>query len=305
MLLKDKIPAGYIFGKIKYELLFTVIYTVAVWFLYTRLHLSHLAMSLSVPAILGTVLSLLLGFRSNQAYDRWWEARQVWGSVVNDSRSIARQILTFVGQEYESEEVRLFRARFIMRQIAWTHSLGQSLRGKDGLEGLERLLTPQEYAHLQHYNNVPAALLALHGKDLTTALNEEWINRYQQVAIDEMITRLCDAQGKCERIKNTVFPVTYSLYIHFSLVLFIGLLPLGLIEYFDVFVVPAVTAIAACFLLIEKMAIHLQDPFDNKPTDTPVTTIATNIERELKQMVNENATDNVPQGRQKEQFYIM
>lgn len=305
MLLKDKIPIRYIFGGIKYELAATVVYTIVLWFLYTRFHLSHLAMSLSVPAILGTVLSLLLGFRSNQAYDRWWEARQVWGSIVNDSRSVARQILTFAGRDYHNGEVKNFRERFIKRQIAWAHSLGQSLRGHSGLGGIEEFLTIEEYRHLEHYKNVPAAILALHGSDLKTALAEQWINRYQQVAMDEMLTRLCDAQGKCERIKNTVFPVTYSLYIHFSMILFIGLLPLGLIEYFDVFVVPAVAAIAACFLLIEKMAIHLQDPFDNKPTDTPVTTIAKNIERELEQMIDDRYYSPVQASKGKEEFYIM
>jgi len=82
---------------------------------------------------------------------------------------------------------------------------------------------------------------------------------------------LFDAQSKCECIKNTIFPSTYSINIHFSLLLFIGLLPFGLIDYFGVAEIAAVTAISASFLLIEKMAIHLQDPFDNKPTDKPVT----------------------------------
>jgi putative membrane protein len=90
--------------------------------------------------------------------------------------------------------------------------------------------------------------------------------------------------GKCERIKNTVFPVTYSLYIHLSLLLFIALLPFGVIEYFGMLEVPLVVAISACFLLIEKMAIHLQDPFENKPTDTPMTAIAKNIEKNLQQL---------------------
>ncbi|HSC37270.1 MAG TPA: bestrophin family ion channel, partial [Chitinophagaceae bacterium] len=93
--------------------------------------------------------------------------------------------------------------------------------------------------------------------------------------------------GKCERIKNTVFPSTYSLYIHFSLLLFMGLLPLGLVEFFGYWAIPLTTSIAACFLLIEKMAIHLQDPFENKPTDTPVTAIARKVEQDLRQMLRD------------------
>lgn len=304
MLLKDKIPASYIFGKIRYELLLMVGYSFLIWFLYTRLDMKEVTIPLSVTAIVGTVLSLLLGFRSNQAYDRWWEARQVWGAIVNDSRSISRQVNTFIHKEYDDEATAQFRARFIKRQIAWTYALGQMLRGKDALSGIDRLLSRSEYEYLNGYSNVPAGILALHGRDLKTALDRGWINRYQQASVDEMITRLCDAQGKCERIKNTVFPVTYSLYIHFSLLLFIGLLPLGLVEHFGIIVVPIVAAIAACFLLIEKMAIHLQDPFENKPTDTPVTTISKNIERDLRQMMHEEEII-IPANQVTESYYVM
>ena len=95
-------------------------------------------------------------------------------------------------------------------------------------------------------------LLYAHGKDLRHALEEGYLNRYQQMEIDKTLTRLCDAMGKCERIKNTVFPSTYSLYIHFSLLLFIAMLPFGVIEYFNFLEVPLVLAISASFLLIEK-----------------------------------------------------
>jgi putative membrane protein len=94
--------------------------------------------------------------------------------------------------------------------------------------------------------------------------------------------------GGSERIKNTVFPVTYSKYINMTINLFILMLPFGLIEFFGYIEIPLVIAIAASFLLIEKMAIHLQDPFENKPTDTPTTTISRTIERDLCQMLNDN-----------------
>jgi putative membrane protein len=131
-------------------------------------------------------------------------------------------------------------------------------------------------------------LLDQHARDIKLALDKGWINSFQHVELDRTLTRLTDAQGKCERIKNTVFPVTYSLYIHFSLLLFISLLPFGVIEYFGFFEVPLVVAISASFLLIEKMAIHLQDPFENKPTDTPMIAISRGIEKNLCQMLREH-----------------
>ena len=306
MLLKEKIPLQYIFGKIKYGVLGVLAYSLFVWVMYHNFHFVRIAIPLSVPAMLGTVISLLLGFRSNQAYDRWWEARHIWGAVVNDSRTLARQTLCFIDKEYKEEAVDKFRKRFVNRQIAWTYSLGQHLRDRNPMQGMEQWLEKSELEYLAGFTNKPAALLNLHARDIAIAMNEGWMNRYQQVELDRTISRLCDAQGKAERIKNTVFPSTYSLYIHFSLLLFIGLLPFGLIDFFGWAEILVVTAISACFLLIEKMAIHLQDPFDNKPTDTPVTAIAGNIERDLKQMIREPfMADVTPSVKEKETFFVM
>lgn len=287
MLLKKNIPLRYIFGKIQYELLVILIYTTIIALLHEFDRVLPISIPLAIPALLGTVISLLLGFRSNQAYDRWWEARHIWGAIVNESRTLARQILTFTDVAEEGDDVQYFRDRMIRRQIAWNYSLGQSLRGMNPMQGMEKYFSKRELESLSHYTNVPAAILEMHGRELKKALENGWINRYQQVELDRTITRLCDAMGKCERIKNTVFPHTYSLYIHFALMLFISLLPFGVIEYFGFLEIPLVMAVSASFLLIEKMAIHLQDPFENKPTDTPMTTIARNIERDLRQMVRD------------------
>ncbi|MBN8861799.1 MAG: hypothetical protein J0H92_00420 [Sphingobacteriales bacterium] len=287
MLLKKNIPFTYILGKIKRELFVITLYTIAIAILYENYHITRISIPIAIPAIMGTVISLLLGFRSNQAYDRWWEARHIWGSIVNDSRTYARQILCFTEVMYEGDEVHQWRQRMIRRQTAWCYSLGQALRGQNPVRGIDRLLTRQDMDFIRHYDHVPGALLELHARDLRLALENGWINRFQQIELDRTISRLCDAMGKCERIKNTVFPVTYSMYIHFSMLLFIALLPFAVIQYFGMLEVPVVVAIATSFLLIEKMAIHLQEPFENKPTDTPMTSIARTIEKNLSQMLND------------------
>lgn len=287
MLLKKNIPLAYTFGKIKYELLVILLYTTLIAALHDANRVLPISIPLAIPAILGTVISLLLGFRSNQAYDRWWEARHIWGAIVNDSRTLARQVLTFTDVVEEGDDIHLFRQRVIRRQIAWCYSLGQFLRKTSATTGLEKHLSRKELETISRYDHVPAILLEQHGRDLKRALENGWINRYQQVELDRTVSRLCDSMGKCERIKNTVFPSTYSLYIHFSLLLFISLLPFGVIEYFGYLEIPLVMAVSASFLLIEKMAIHLQDPFENKPTDTPMTSIAQSIEKNLRQMLRD------------------
>lgn len=288
MLLRNNIPFTYIFGKIKKELIFVISYSIGIVVLYENFHVTRISIPVAVPALLGTIISLLLAFRSNQAYDRWWEARILWGAIVNDSRSLARQILSFVDNPYGLDEIEEFKSRFIKRQIAWCFALSQGLRGHSASKGLERYLDKDELQFIKKQRNVTVALLELHAMDLKKALIEGWINQYQQIEIDKTLTALCNHMGGSERIKNTIFPVTYSKYINMSIHLFIVLLPFGLIEYFGYMEVPVVIAIATFFLLVEKMAVHLQDPFENKPTDTPTTTICRNIEKDLCQMLDDN-----------------
>ncbi|MFC6997524.1 bestrophin family protein [Rufibacter roseus] len=306
MLLKKNIPIKYVFGKIKIEVLLVLLYALLVGVAYVNFHFTRISIPIAVPAMLGTILSLLLAFRSNQAYDRWWEARTLWGAIVNDSRTLSRQVLNFVDTPYNSVEALYFKERFINRQIAWCYSLGQSLRGLCPVKEAEKLMSPEQLVYLQEYTNKPVGLLELHGEDLRLAYKEGWINKYQQVELDRTLTRLCNSMGGCERIKNTIFPATYSLYTHLALVLFIMLLPFGVIDVFGVMMVPLVVAIAASFLLIEKMAIHLQDPFENKPTDTPVTSIAQTIHRDLKQMLREYKEEDALKKQPKVvNFYIL
>jgi len=287
MLLKKKIPMTYVLGKIRVELSLVLLYATAFWVFHYFYSGVPLNIPITIPGIVGTIISLLLAFKSNQAYDRWWEARIIWGSIVNESRTLLRQVIAFYKDPDFSAEANNFKERFAHRQAAWCYSLSESLRGKDSMKSAKSLLEKDELQFVKRHAHVPNAILMLHSRALTKAMEDGKINTFQQVEIDNTLTRLCDAMGKCERIKNTIFPTTYSMYIRFTLCLFVILLPFGMAEHLGWLLIPVVTTIAAAFFLVEKMAIHLQDPFENRPTDTPMTVISKNIEKNLLQMVNE------------------
>jgi len=287
MLLKKKIPLKYVLGKIKFELFLVILYAVTFEVFNYYYDNEAINIPIAIPTIVGTIISLLLAFKSNQAYDRWWEARIVWGAIVNDSRSLIRQVITFYKDPDFSVEANDFKENFAKRQVAWCYSLSQSLRDKDPYKPVKKILSDADFQYIKRHKHVPNAILMLHSKDLMKAYEKEKINTYQQVQIDKTLTRLCDYMGKCERIKNTIFPTTYSLYIRFTLCLFIILLPFALTQLLGWLQIPLVTTIGAAFFLIEKMAIHLQDPFESKPTDTPMTSICGTIEKNLFQMINE------------------
>ncbi|WP_310295614.1 bestrophin family ion channel [Flavobacterium aquidurense] len=287
MLLKKRIPMKYVLGKIKLELGLVLTYTILFEVFHHYFVNVSVDVPIAIPTMIGTIISLLLAFKSNQAYDRWWEARIVWGAIVNESRTLVRQLLTFYKDPEFSVEANEFKENFTKRQIAWCYSLGQALRNKDAIKPIKDLISEEELNFVKNHQNIPNAILLLHARDLRIARKDKRLNTYQQVEIDNTLTRLCDAMGKCERIKNTIFPTTYSMYIRMTLCLFILLLPFGLVSLLSWFAIPLITIIGGMFFLIEKMAIHLQDPFENRPTDTPVTAISNTIEKNLMQMLNE------------------
>ncbi|OAQ39198.1 hypothetical protein A5893_11060 [Pedobacter psychrophilus] len=311
MLLKENIPISYLFGQIKTQIFWLTIYSTSVYLMHTFLNFEDVSIPIAIPSILGTIISLLLAFRSNQAYDRWWEARILWGRIVNDSRSFARQVISFIDNSYDESDKSDMKKRMINRQIAWCHSLSQHLRGLNAHKAYKDYVSIEEANGLNNVDHVPLNLMDQHANDLRLLLRLGWINEYQQVKMDETLSKFSDSMGGCERIKNTVFPMTYSVYIHFLVILFVLILPFGLIEFFGVFQIPLVVAISSSFFLIEKMAIHLQDPFENKPSDTPTTAISKTIEKNLKELLkecmenSEIQNSNLPISNKSLAFYIL
>ena len=131
MLLKKKIPMKYVLGKIKVELLLVIIYATTFSLIHQYYQTISINIPIALPTIIGTIISLLLAFKSNQAYDRWWEARIVWGAIVNDSRTLIRQVISFYKDPDFSVEANNFKENFARRQASWCYSLGQSLRDKE------------------------------------------------------------------------------------------------------------------------------------------------------------------------------
>ena len=302
MLLDKRIPFQYLFGQIKYDLLRIMIIAGIFYTIKTFIN-NYPPLPIAIPAILGTSISLLLAFKLNQSYDRWWEARKIWGGITNDSRSLILEIIGFISDKAFSEiETQFLFRQMAFRQIGWCYCLGQSLRGQSPLEKLEEFISQKELAELKNQNNKPLYLLMLHMNDLKNLYKNNSINIVQQIKIQDTITRLCDAMGKSERINSTVFPATYGKFIHFFIYLFLATLSMVLVESVGIWEMPILIVIAIPFFLLEKSAALMQDPFRNRPTDTAVTAIARNIEINIKQLLHEK---DVPQPVQPESFYLM
>lgn len=295
MLLDKKITLWYLLVQVLVDLLCVTAIAVASLFISVNYENLLLQMPLTIPAFIGTGISILISFKFNQSYDRWWEARKVWGSIVNDSRSFVIQLLAF-GDKGSDATVK----RIAYRQIAWCYALGRSLRGLDPLEGADKFLSADDIIAAKQHRNIPLALLQLHSDEIKSMKHSGQLEILTHLQLDDTLTRLCDAQGKSERLKSTVFPPTFRLFLHFMIYMFVITLSLSIRNVGSGEIV-LLLLISGPFFILEKSASMMQDPFENRPSDTAVTAIARTIEINIRQLLKET---DVPGPHQPEKFYL-
>jgi ion channel-forming bestrophin family protein len=260
--------------------------------------------SLILPAIpvsiLGGALAIFLGFKNSSAYDRWWEARKIWGAVVNDSRSIAMELSTYgiPKDESDRDDVEAWKRRTVMRHIGWVHALRHHLRKEPFNEDLCQWIEEKDAEKLRTVSNVPAQLIAIQAKDVKLALRRGWIDEFRFNAIMVTMKKLYDDQGKCERIKNTVFPFYYNYFTNFFLYLFTFSLPFALAGEESInswILIPVSVAISFAFSILNKTGLITENPFEGRAADTPMSTISTGIQIDLMEMIDEiDVPDPVP-----------
>jgi putative membrane protein len=296
MLLNKRPPFKYIFSKIKSELLYVAVTALIVYYITNRFEHLIPEIPLTIPTFLGTAISVILSFKLSQSYDRWWEARKIWGSIVNDSRNLILQLQSFIAKENTATIKRI-----AYRQIAWCHSLGQTLRQLNATANIDRYLNESDIRSLDQHSNKPLGILQLNTADLHHLRDSGHLDIFSHVQLNSTMVNLTNWMGMAERIKSTVFPVTYRLFLHMIIYVFIVTLSIALRNVAGYFEIPLLLIIASFFFLLESTATHLQDPFSNKPTDTAMTAIATTIEINIKQLLNET---DVPQPHQPNDYYL-
>lgn len=295
-MLTKRPPLGYLFGKVRADIGVVLVLT-CTFASVSAAYDAHLpSIPLSIPAFMVTVVTVLLSFKLSQSYDRWWEARKIWGAIVNDSRTLARQVLSFPSAE--SDAVRTI----VLRQIAWCYCLSEALRGRPWSRTPSDALSERDADAAHGHANPSLALLQQHAANLTLLAQLGLVTDYQRIAIDETLSRLTDHMGKAERIRNTVFPTTYSLFLHVSIYLVTLVFTFAVEPHANLWVVPLALSIATVFFFLEKTAIHMQDPFSDRPTDTAVTSIARTIDINLRQLLGH---PNIPRPLEPNDFYLM
>ncbi len=247
-------------------------------------------------SIFGGVIVVLAGFRNSSAYARWWEARTIWGGVVNSSRSFARQVLAMVSvhdtNHATHSEAAEVKRRLVLLQIAWVHALRNHLRGTPAWDEITDLVPEHAMQHLRRQSNVPLAIQQNIAALVAHCRESGWIEDMCWVNLDRTLSTLMDYQGAAERIKNTPIPRHYDMFIRLFINIYCLLLPFAMVSHLALLTPIGSTFAGFLFLALDQIGRDLEAPFDNLPHDISLTAISRTIEINLKQMLGEK---DIPQ----------
>jgi putative membrane protein len=253
----------------------------------------HVDVPTILPTVLGTAIAFFIGFNNNQAYDRWWEARKVWGAIVNDSRSWTRSVLSYVkpNNMITEEEFADIQKGMIYRHIAFLYALKGNLRSTDDV-GYKKYLTNSEIDIINTHSNKHNAILQLQSKRLKEVYDSGLIDGFQFLQMDNLLVKFTDEMGMSERIKNTVFPTTYSYLTKVFIWLFVVSFELVTAESMGIWSIFISWLVGFVFVSTQINGMSLVNPFENNAIGIPLNQITRTIEINLLQMMDE---ENIPE----------
>ena len=269
-------------------------------------------------AVLGMAVAFVTGFKSNAAYNRLWEARQVWGAIVNASRTWAVTVRDFV--ELPGDDPR--RRRFMLRHVAWLTALRHQLREPRAWENsrfryaeeyrertfvvpertrsleqdLSEVLDADELAYVMRKKNRASVLLSRQSTELRACVEAGLLSEHRHVELMRLIANLYDQQGRCERIKNFPYPRQFSTLNLAFIWMFIALLPFAMAteirrlgpQYLWANI-PMTLLVAWVFHTMDKIGEATENPFEGGPNDVPISAMSRAIEIDLRDMADETS----------------
>ncbi len=294
---------------------------------------TYFDISVAIPwqplSVIGIAVAFYLGFKNNASYDRTWEARKIWGGIVNNSRSFGAAAASFV----QGEKQREVQKNILYRHIAWLTALRYQLRlsrewehqeermdkiyFRDKTEAyfeslkneLSKYLDQKEVLELVTKENQATQILKNQAIYLQDLKNQLYFNDFQHMEFHKLIRTFYDDQGKSERIKNFPFPRQYASTALWQTFIFAILIPFGLLDVFmnaDIaktwFVIPFSGLTIWIFFLMEKIGDYSENPFEGTYNDIPITSISRSIEIDLRQMIDDT---DIPPAIKSENGFLM
>jgi len=306
----------------KYIFLFTIISAVPVT-LYQVFDFKWLVIPWQPISVIGIAVSFYLGFKNNSSYERLWEARKIWGGIVNSSRTFTVMSRDFISNHFSKvklpeESLLSIRKTVVHCHVAWLHALTFQLREKRAWEhndkvseGMRKLagihrddnhfeklkpyLSETDYNYMMSKGNKASHLLSIQSSYLKALREKDLIEDFRHMELANMIKEFYTLQGKCERIKNFPFPRQYASVNFFFVWIFIILLPFAMLNIvsgmsnplFVWLTIPLTVLVSWVFIMMEMIGDYSENPFEGLYNDVPISTLANGIEIDIRQMLEE------------------
>lgn len=274
---------GSIVPKIAPQLIFTTLISIAVTLAHGRVFEWKIPLTFVPFSLIGITLAIFLGFRNTTSYARYWEARMLWGSVLNETRALARQSMTLVSDTSDS-------SRFVAYLIAFVHGMRHQLRGTDPQADFERLLDKADVACLARKQFKPIAILLMAGEWLRERRSRGQIEAPLAQVMEMHLDRLGEAIGGCERIATTPIPFTYGVILHRVTYLYSLLLPFGLVDSIGPMTPVVVAFLSYTFFALEAVSAEIEEPFGLEPNDLALNAMSETIEQSLREILHRQHT---------------
>ena len=285
MIVRDRISLGRVWPNASRRLAWLLVFDVSVAVAFVWCGAEWLSLPNLPLAMMGGALSIFLAFRNNSAYDRWWEARGLWGAMVNTARTFSRQVLTLIDAEGDPAHDPSLR-ELVELQTAYVHTLRCHLRKQNPFPELGNL-EPGLLQRLRRERNVPIAMLLVMAERLRSLYRAGRIDAFRLTTLDRTLGTLCDVQGGCERIKGTPLPRQYEYLPRVLVSAYCLLLPLGQVAGMGLLTPLASSLVAFIFIALEAIGRDLEDPFELTAHDTPLGSLTRMIEINLRQNLGE------------------
>ena len=312
MIVKRNFSPLKVWSYIKGSVIFSIGWSFLVWLIESKFIVESFSLNFAVIGILGTALAIFIAFRNNSSYSRWWEARTAWSNILSSTRTFARLIITFTDSHshqtnYVKERSESFKSEMIYKIIAWANSLRLELRNQNDWKNLQPFLSDEEMNQVITKQSKTNFIKLLIGQRIYKAMADGTLGGFDSFQLEGQLLALANAQATSERIKHTPLPKQYDFFTRMFVLLFIVLLPFGLINFFNPhtetswLVIPFSVLISAVFVIMERTGAANENPFENLVTDVPLTSICNKIERDLLEMLG---NENIPPKLEAENGYL-
>jgi putative membrane protein len=243
-----------------------------------ELHEAEFQPTIAMHSLLGIVLGLFLVFRTNSAYDRWWEGRRLWGSLVNSTRNMALKFNSIIGSD--ADERRWWSMMIPNFVIATKEGLRQGVHMQE-LEFPDDA-SAKEIEASKHRPNIISSLMYRRMNDL---YKKGKVTGDQLINLDKEQKDLIDCMGACERIRNTPIPYSYSMYIKKFIFIYLATLPFAFVTSTGYMTIPIVVIISYVLLSVELIAEEIEDPFGRDVNDLPTDELCGKIRDNVREIL--------------------